>query len=74
MLRCTGHAPNAAARTAAAHTLATLRTRYRNDPAAALTLAGAGARADDPITTADVAAFVLMANACLNLDATLCID
>ncbi len=74
LLRCTGHAPDAAAQAAAHRTLAQLRQRYTADATAATALAGSAASNQDPAAMADLAAFVVMANACLNLDATLCID
>lgn len=55
--------------------LATLRERYRGDPAAAAALLAVGEAprpaAADP---AELAALTLLANAFLNLDTTLCID
>jgi hypothetical protein len=69
---CTGRTPEPKVLAAATQTFTTLRTRYASDAAAAKAVAGDGtAPAAD---LADLAAMVLVANAFLNLDATLCID
>jgi len=70
--RCTGRAPSAAESTALAETLAALRTRYADggDDAAALASVGESMAADD-LDPSEVAAWTLVANALLNLHATI---
>ncbi|MBL9076420.1 MAG: PSD1 domain-containing protein [Planctomycetes bacterium] len=74
-VRCTGDAPDAAAVHALAQALADLRARYLAAPGDAAALLAVG---DHPVAAdvaaPELAAWTLLANAVLQLDATLCID
>lgn len=73
--RCTGERPDAATQDRLAQALAGFRARYRaaaDDARALLAVGEAPAPAD--LEPAELAAWTLLANACLNLDATLCTD
>ncbi|MCB9885159.1 MAG: PSD1 domain-containing protein [Planctomycetes bacterium] len=74
-LRCTGHAMDAAGLQRARDTLTGLRKRYAAAPrdAEALLAVGEHPRPEE-IDPAELAAYTLVANAFLNLDATLYID
>ncbi len=68
--RCTGRTPEPAARQALLAALGTWRERFAAAPDDAAKVAGAA----DPAATAERAAWILLASACLSLDATLCCD
>ncbi|MCA8951894.1 MAG: PSD1 domain-containing protein, partial [Planctomycetes bacterium] len=73
--RCTGHDLRDAELERALATLHELRRRYHAAPADAATLLGVGdSPRDEAIPAPEHAAFTLLANAFLNLDATLYID
>ncbi len=74
-LRCTGHALTGTAMARSKATLAELRASFTATPAnaQALLAVGQSARADE-LPPAELAAFTVLANTFLNLDATLCID
>ena len=73
--RVTGRLPGADAARALAQTLAAFRARFRAAPAdAALLLAVGEAPRDPSLDPVEHAAWTLLANALLNLDATICRD
>ena len=73
-VRCTGHELAAAELTAARELLQQLQTRYRAAPAEAAALLKHGEAPQAELPPTELAPFVLLANAFLNLDPCLCID
>lgn len=73
-VRCTGRTLDAAGLAAARTTLATLRARFASTPADAEALLAVGAHARSDTPAAELAPFVVVASAFLNLDATLCLE
>lgn len=71
--RCTGRAPGAAELESCARALERFRARYQAAPADAAAVVKS-LPMGDAATAAELAAWTLLANACLSLDASLCTD
>jgi hypothetical protein len=73
-VRTTGRTLDARGLAAVRTTLTTLRARFAAAPADAEALLGVGAHARSDAKATELAPFVVVASAFLNLDATLCLE